>query len=235
VLRLPAPDRVPVPARLPEREAVVLRADAVLVVRVAGFAFAPLERDAVAFFAVLRPAPAFAVLRVAVARFAVLRVAVALPRVPLADLVPADLARVPVAALRVLPAAAVRLRVLLAALRVPLAAVEWLEDAAVLRPDAADAALLRLPALARPPFAAAAVRPAAPRAEVPDAFRVPAADFARVPLAAAPLRLLLLRDVVALLRRAGARRRFGVSSACGSPAPSVWGSPCICSVSSLMR
>lgn len=177
--------------------------------------FAPFVRGA-AFFAV-RAVPLFAVLRDVVLREVVLRDAV------LRDAVPADLvARRAGAALRVPVAAFARdvpvlARELLAAAlpRVDLAAVVRPvlppeRDEALFVPARLDAALV-LPALARPPFAAAAVRPAAPRALVP-ALRAAVPLFARVPLAALVLRVAVVREPDAVERRAGARRRRGVSS-----------------------
>jgi hypothetical protein len=237
------------PARL--RDAVpVLRVDAAFVVRPADFA--PFERGA-AFFAV-REAGAFVVREPAdfavreaeafVVRepvdLAVREPAAFVPReaVLFARLAVADLARVELAAFRVPLAALLREEV--AALRVPVAALPR-EDVAVFRVEVPAAfrveeaaALPRPPALARPPLAAAAVRPAAPRAVLPDALRVPLADFARVPFEDEAV--LLLR-VLLEARRAGARRRFGVSSvgcSIAASAPFSAGVP-FCSVSSLMR
>ncbi len=188
--------------------------------------------------AVFLAAPAFAVLRAAVRRagaafFAVVllaRVFVAAARDG-AFFAPAALPRVEVAALP---------RLVLAALRVlaALPRVVLVPDAA-LRRVAVPLAALRVVALRRPPFAAAAVRPAAPRAVPPDALRAGAffavalRELAAFALAAGRARFA----VPPLLRRAGARRRFGCSSVAGCSAALGSISPLsgIRSVSSLMR
>jgi hypothetical protein len=217
--------------------------------------FAPLLRDAVlaavrfgALFAAVLFALRAAVLRVAVLRVAVLRVLrpalAAFPRVALAlARVPVAFAREAVALPRVaeallarVPAAAER-PPLAEALRVPFAAVErvavlravpLLRDAA---PEAAD--LPRPPALARPPFAAAAVRPAAPRA-APPVFRPDDADELRFAAPVEAERVDLARVPVLLLaRRAGLLRR-GFWAGCSAPAVSPSVGVGVCSISSLM-
>jgi hypothetical protein len=232
VLRLPVLRLLPVPDRLLLR--VVPWRDAALFVLRLAVVLLPFERE-VAFLAVRDAVPFDAPLRVLRAEPADFE------RDAVADLarVPDAVLRVPDAALRV-PEAALRLRVLvadfarvvLAPLRVDLLAL------AVFRPVPEEAAdLPRPPALFRPPFAAAAVRPAAPRDELLDALRVPDADFARVPLLLPEaLRLLVLRELLPVLRRAGARRRRGCSSpdCCVPPSPLFSDCAGICSVSSLM-
>jgi hypothetical protein len=240
-LRLVVPDRV-VLRVVPWRDA------AVFVLRLA-VALLPLERGA-AFFAVRLVLPFAALARVVrVEPAALVREAAAFVRDA------AGLARVPVAAFRVV-LAVLRLRVPLAALaRVVLAVLRdaVFVPAAGFRVVLAEAAFLRVPALLRPPFAAAAVRPAAPRAELALALRVPDAARVRVPLLAdlllpaalpalADLRLaglLPLADLlrVVVLRRAGARRRRGCSSVgCWALSFAVSSDIAgVCSVSSLMR
>lgn|GEM_PF-7025202 len=247
-LRLP-PDR-PALARLPPLArppfaAAALRRVAVDLPRLA--VFVPLEREA--DFAVLRP-PLFAAVERDVVFLAVERVEADLPRDAVAVLRPveADFARVPVdverpeeAALRPPFAAVLRVAVLRpvedAALRVPVedADLRVPVDDADLRVPVEDAdlrvpvedAALRVPPLFRPPLAAAAVRPAAPRAPV--LLRaVPEADLPR-PEDALVLRVDLRVPVEA--RRVAVRRRG--FSCCSPPSWFSW-LAWFCSVSSLM-
>jgi hypothetical protein len=223
-LRL-VPPRLPDPERLDaERRAVedfaeddfVERAD---VLRAAP-PLAPLARAAAAFFGV-RVLPAF---EAACER-------VILPPLRL------DVAFFVTPALRVEEAGLARLEVL----RVERAVLALRVEAPVFRVEE-DEEALRVPALFRPPLAAAAVRPAAPRedfavlalrveepalrVEVEDAFFAP--PLLRPPLAAAAVRPAAPRAEVDLRAEDAFRvelRRFGFSSVCGCCMPSSFSCP----------
>jgi hypothetical protein len=182
-----ASERLIFPPRL---LALLLRLEAAVVFRVevdAAFRFAvPVEREAV--LVALRVVLAFFVPALARPPFAAAAVRPAAPRAEVdfrAELPEEADFRVelPEADFRAAVPEAFRVEVLEALrVEVPLA----------LRVEVEEAAFL-VPALARPPFAAAAVRPAAPRAEL---------DLRAV-------------EVPEALRAGLARRRFGFSSACG--------------------